>query len=64
MEGNMIGRIKIVAFVLALVVSLFVGYHSSKAVEQGQYCSHYDSYVLCEGEVVNCLFPIIIEPPK
>jgi len=57
-------RIKIVAFVLALVVSLLVGYHSSKAVEQGQYCSYYDRNVLCEGEAVNCMCPIIIEPPQ
>lgn len=63
MEGKM-KWIRFFVLVLVLIVSLLIGYSQSRAVEQGQYCSYYDREILCQGNPLNCICPIIIEPPQ
>jgi hypothetical protein len=64
MEGNMIERIKIVAFVLALVVSLIFAFVSYSRAQSTPTRTWIPNPGICEPPARDCFDDIIIEPPK
>ncbi len=55
--------IKVVILALVLIVSVIIGYTQISYGQSGQYCGYWNGDS-CPEPAVNCICPIIIEPPQ